>query len=111
MKKTLAAMLILLSAGLAFAVVGGGEIAMKNEGGDAVFSHEAHVGAAGLQCRECHTKVYLNTKKHLAATMKEMESGKSCGVCHDGTAAFGVKEEENCGKCHAQAQTKEGEDE
>lgn len=106
MRMTIAAMMILLSAVLAFAVVGGGEIAMKNEGGDSVFSHQAHVVTAGLQCRECHIKVYLNTKKHVAATMKEMESGKSCGVCHDGTAAFGVKEEDDCEKCHAQAQTK-----
>ena len=102
----IAAILILLSGGVAFAVVGGGELTMKNAGGDAVFSHEAHVGVATLKCQECHAKIYLNTKKHTTVTMEEMEKGKSCGVCHDGTVAFGVKDKEDCEKCHAQDQTK-----
>ncbi len=104
MRMTIAVILILLFGGVAFAVVGGGELTMKNEGGNVVFSHEAHVRTAGMQCRECHTKIYLNTEKHTSATMKEMENGKSCGTCHDGTAAFSVQE--NCEKCHTQEQAK-----
>jgi c(7)-type cytochrome triheme protein len=29
--------------------------------------------------------------------MKDMEAGKSCGACHNGTKAFAVKD---CAKCH-----------
>jgi c(7)-type cytochrome triheme protein len=30
--------------------------------------------------------------------MEAMESGKSCGACHDGDTAFGVAED--CESCH-----------
>jgi c(7)-type cytochrome triheme protein len=30
-------------------------------------------------------------------TMKDMEAGKFCGACHNGTKAFAVKD---CAKCH-----------
>jgi c(7)-type cytochrome triheme protein len=30
--------------------------------------------------------------------MEEMGEGKSCGACHDGSAAFSV--EDNCESCH-----------
>ena len=106
MKLAIAALSVLLSGGVAFAVVGGGDLTMKNDGGDVVFSHDVHVKTAGLTCRDCHTKLYLDSKKHTTVTMAEMEKGKSCGTCHDDTAAFGVKE--NCEKCHTQAQAKKG---
>jgi c(7)-type cytochrome triheme protein len=32
--------------------------------------------------------------------MPDMESGKSCGACHDGQEAFSVKKD--CDKCHPQ---------
>jgi len=31
-------------------------------------------------------------------TMKDMEAGKFCGGCHNGTKAFAIKD--NCAKCH-----------
>jgi c(7)-type cytochrome triheme protein len=33
-------------------------------------------------------------------TMKDMEAGKFCGACHNGTKAFGVKDAASCAKCH-----------
>jgi len=98
MKLALAAVTVLMCGGVALAVVGGGDVTMKNKGGETTFSHEAHVEAAGLQCQECHAKLYTNAKQHKAVTMKAMGQGKSCGSCHDGKAAFSVKE--NCEKCH-----------
>lgn len=106
MRMIITAILILLSGSVAFAVVGGGDLSMKNEGGDVVFSHEAHVKTAGLKCHDCHAKIYLNSKNHMTVTMAEMEKGQSCGTCHDDTAAFGVRE--NCEKCHAQVQENKG---
>jgi len=88
----------MLWAGSAPAMVGGGDITMKSKGGDVVFSHNQHVSVAGLGCKECHTKLYLDTRKHKKVTMKAMQKGKSCGACHDGKKAFSVKGD--CAKCH-----------
>lgn len=100
MRLALAAVPVLLFGGVAFAVVGGGTIIMNNEGGETTFSHEAHVQGAGLQCQECHARLYTNVKQHTSVTMKAMEQGASCGACHNGTTAFSVKE--NCESCHKQ---------
>jgi c(7)-type cytochrome triheme protein len=88
----------LLVAGVAFAVVGGGDVTLKNKGGDVVFSHAAHVEGMGQKCQECHPKLYTNAKQHRKVSMKEMQKGKSCGACHNGKRAFSVKGD--CGKCH-----------
>ena len=98
MKWARAAVLVMLSGSVAFAGVGGGDVTIKNKGGDTVFSHENHVAGAGLKCQDCHAKLYTNTKQHKAVTMKAMEQGKSCGACHNGKKAFSVKE--NCESCH-----------
>lgn len=98
MRLVLAAVTILLSGGVAFATIGGGDVTLKNKGGATTFSHEVHVEAAGLQCQQCHPKLYTNAKQHKAVTMKAMEQGKSCGACHNGKMAFSVKK--NCESCH-----------
>ncbi len=98
MRLVLAAVTVLMSGGVAFAVVGGGNVIMKNKGGATTFSHEVHVEGAELQCQKCHPKLYTNVKQHKSVTMKAMEQGKSCGACHNGKAAFSVKE--NCESCH-----------
>jgi c(7)-type cytochrome triheme protein len=77
-----------------FATVGGGDVTLKSKGGDVVFSHDSHVGDVKLSCTECHNKPYLNK----TVTMKQMQQGKSCGVCHNGKKAFSVKVD--CAKCH-----------
>lgn len=61
------------------------------------FSHGFHTVI--YQCSDCHTKLYPygNAKR---ATMKQMESGASCGACHDGKSAFSVKAD--CLRCHKQ---------
>lgn len=88
----------LLAATSLFAAVGGGDVMLKNKGGDVVFSHEAHVSGVGLKCTECHDKIYTNAKQHKKVTMKQMQKGKSCGSCHNGKTAFSVKGD--CAKCH-----------
>jgi c(7)-type cytochrome triheme protein len=35
-----------------------------------------------------------------AITMKDINEGKFCGHCHNGTKAFSTKEAANCSKCH-----------
>ena len=90
--------ILLLAATPALAAVGGGDITLKNKGGDVLFSHEAHVTGAGQKCTACHAKLYTNAKQHKKITMKEMQKGKSCGACHNGKTAFDVKGD--CSKCH-----------
>lgn len=100
MKKIagIAACAFFAAAGLATAAAGGGEISLKNKGGEVVFSHETHVDGVQLACTQCHDKLYLSSRQHTAVTMKQMAKGKSCGACHNGKKAFSVKG--SCAKCH-----------
>lgn len=100
MKRCVAvvAAIVLLGAGSALAAVGGGDITLKNTGGDVIFSHEIHVDGMVLACTECHAELYTSAKQHKVVTMQQMEKGKSCGACHDGKKAFSVKGD--CAKCH-----------
>jgi len=92
------ACIVLATVGSAMAAVGGGDVTLKNKGGDVVFSHETHVDGAQLACTQCHEKLYLSSKQHTKVTMKQMQKGKSCGACHNGKKAFSVKGA--CAKCH-----------
>ena len=74
-----------------------GDIDYKDTGaGDVTFSHEVHTGMFG--CEECHPDLFKAKRGTNKATMEDMEGGMSCGVCHDGSTAFGVAEE--CEGCH-----------
>ena len=98
MRSSVMAGLFLLAAVPAGAAVGGGDVTFKSKGGDVVFSHELHVSGAGRKCTACHDKLYTNIKQHKKVSMKEMQKGKSCGACHNGTTAFSVKGD--CARCH-----------
>jgi len=90
--------ILVLTATSALAVVGGGDITMKNKGGTVVFIHDTHVDGMKLTCTDCHDKLYLSKGQHKMVTMKQMQKGKSCGACHNGKKAFSVKGD--CAKCH-----------
>jgi len=64
--------------------------------GKVVFSHQKHLGKKGIgnNCKACHN---VNMQKNVHYTMKEMEQGKSCGLCHTGQKAFPLSE---CSRCH-----------
>ncbi len=64
--------------------------------GNVNFSHSFHLEA--YKCQDCHPNLYRPRSGNKAASMAEMENGKSCGACHDSKTAFTVKE--NCDKCH-----------
>ncbi len=96
--KTLWIVALLAIAGPAAAVVGGGDVTFQVKGAEkATFSHDAHVVGAKLGCRECHAKLYLDTKRSKHVTMKQMQAGQSCGACHDGKRAAGL---DDCNTCH-----------
>jgi len=98
MRYKFSTIFLLLTAATSFAAIGGGDITMKNKGGDVVFSHDTHVDGMKLACTDCHDKLYTSARQHRKVTMKQMQKGKSCGACHNGKKAFSVKGD--CAKCH-----------
>ena len=64
---------------------------------EAVFSHSVHIAKTGGKCKSCHNGKII-TGKEDRVTMAQMEKGKTCGACHNGTRAFTVAG--NCGNCH-----------
>jgi c(7)-type cytochrome triheme protein len=74
-----------------------GPIVFKNEDlGNVTFLHDIHMEMFG--CNECHPDLFTARRGSTRATMAEMEQGKACGACHDGSAAFSVAED--CESCH-----------
>ena len=62
----------------------------------AIFPHGVH--RLRYTCAACHPDLFPTAPLEPGAiTMKGMQAGKACGVCHNGGAAFGILE---CGKCH-----------
>ncbi len=64
-----------------------------------VFDGPAHK-AKGMDCKACHPGIFQMKKGGTPMTMKDMEAGKGCGTCHNGTKAFSVKDAASCAKCH-----------
>jgi c(7)-type cytochrome triheme protein len=64
--------------------------------GKVIWDNKVHMGK-GLKCTDCHDGIFKKKIGENKATMKDMEAGKSCGACHNGTKAFAVKD---CAKCH-----------
>lgn len=65
------------------------------------FSHVTHVDYESNRCTGCHPKHFRILSRSPRITHRDMEAGRSCGVCHDGKHAFDVRANESCGSCHA----------
>lgn len=75
------------------------EVFQGGTAGKVEFSHYRHLESLGNDCPTCHNGIFhIVVKKNPDFTMKDMENGKSCGSCHDGTKAFSVKD--RCDECH-----------
>ncbi|OGA13508.1 MAG: hypothetical protein A3H32_06890 [Betaproteobacteria bacterium RIFCSPLOWO2_02_FULL_63_19] len=66
--------------------------------GKVVFDGKAHA-AKGLKCTDCHTKIF-QMKKEAKMKMADLNAGKFCGTCHNGTKAFKTSDAASCKKCH-----------
>jgi c(7)-type cytochrome triheme protein len=102
MKKLIALALMaavtFVLAGSVFAVGPGKTVEFDGKGaGKVVFDGGVHKAA---KCAECHPALFKMKKGSTMMTMKDMEAGKACGACHNGTKAFGVKDAATCAKCH-----------
>lgn len=62
--------------------------------GPVTFRHDRHLEKAS--CGACHRRLYPpGSRSH--ATMAQMQRGRSCGACHNGTKSFGLT---RCSGCH-----------
>jgi len=91
----------LAMAASAFAVPAGKTVEFDGKGaGKVVFDGKIHADK-GLKCADCHQSGLFKMKKGGdTLTMKDMEAGKNCGACHNGTKAFATKDAASCAKCH-----------
>ena len=92
----IASVVIFVFATSAFAVAPGKTVEFE-KGGKVIFDGKTHSAA---KCNDCHATLFKMKKGGDVMTMKDMEAGKFCGACHDGTKAFGVKDAGTCAKCH-----------
>jgi c(7)-type cytochrome triheme protein len=66
--------------------------------GPVVFSHATHVPLADDRCVACHPALFSILQPTRGIRHDEMNLGKQCGACHDGTKASGVQDA--CDHCH-----------
>ncbi|HET6515014.1 MAG TPA: cytochrome c3 family protein [Thermodesulfovibrionales bacterium] len=97
----LIALLVVVSfVGGAMAVPPGKTLEYEAKGaGKVIFDGKVHADK-GLKCNDCHTKIFKMKKGAEQMTMADMNAGKFCGECHNGTKAFKTSDPANCGKCH-----------
>ncbi len=69
-----------------------------------LFSHKAHVASAGLQCSDCHPKIFQMSASSAKTSGDfnkiSFREEKYCGACHNGSKAFTTQDEANCKRCH-----------
>lgn len=103
MKKTVLFVVLLVIVafvGSALAVPPGKTVEFKGgSAGKVVFDGKTHADK-GLKCNDCHTKIFQMKKGSAKMTMADLNAGKNCGECHNGTKAFKTSDAANCGKCH-----------
>lgn len=85
--------------GHAMAVQSGKTLDWDSSKGKVTFDGKIHADK-GLKCPDCHTKIFKMTKGTTAMKMADLDAGKFCGECHNGTKAFKTKDNANCAKCH-----------
>ncbi len=69
--------------------------------GVVTFRHATHLDEKRPDCTACHPSRFpilpTTARKTPRITHKDMEAGKACGACHDGTQATGL---DDCATCH-----------
>ena len=63
----------------------------------AVFPHWVH--RMQFKCAACHDDLFKMKAGSSKVTMDAIQDGRSCGVCHDGKAAF-ESNFDTCPRCH-----------
>lgn len=66
-----------------------------------LFSHQTHVALAGNRCTGCHPRPFPMLRRAPEPSHRDLDAGRSCGMCHDGRQAFGVRDAAACRTCHS----------
>ena len=80
-----------------------GDVIMKNkeadmkeaEIGNVVFPHWIH--RIRYKCKACHEELFIMLAGKNNTDMEQIDEGKSCGKCHNGTIAWATGA---CERCH-----------
>jgi c(7)-type cytochrome triheme protein len=94
--------LVLISgmiAATAYAVPPGKTAEWDSPMGKVTFDGKGHADK-GLKCVDCHSKIFKMKKGSTGMKMADINAGKFCGECHNGTKAFATNKPENCSRCH-----------
>ena len=63
-----------------------------------IYPHWVH--RIWFECKVCHQDIFVMNRWRNKISHEQIESGKQCGTCHDGEMAFGVRDKDQCEKCH-----------
>ena len=79
-------------------------VVSKTQKYSVLYSHEAHLDK-GIECEECHERIFKKKINTNHFKMAEINQGKYCGTCHTESPAPEVKHaafapKKNCAKCH-----------
>lgn len=100
LKSIISLAVIVLFAGSAMAVPSGKTVEFDGKGaGKVIFDGKVHADK-GNKCNDCHTKIFQMKKGTAKIKMADINAGKFCGECHNGTKAFKTSDAANCSKCH-----------
>jgi c(7)-type cytochrome triheme protein len=88
-----------LCAGNALAIQPGKSLSWDTSMGKVVLDGQKHADA-GLKCKDCHAKTFKMKKGSTIMKMTDINAGKFCGECHNGSRAFAANDKKSCGRCH-----------
>jgi c(7)-type cytochrome triheme protein len=97
---TVMALVVLGLAALAGAVPVDKELTFEDSPmGEVTFGGKMHADSGNL-CSDCHKEGVFPTMKKGAVKirMSEIDMGRQCGICHDGSITFSSVG--NCDRCH-----------
>jgi len=63
-----------------------------------IYPHWVH--RSFFRCKVCHESLVIMKRGTNALTHAELDSGKLCGSCHNGTMSFNTTDKDNCSRCH-----------
>jgi c(7)-type cytochrome triheme protein len=66
-----------------------------------VFRHDTHLPLLGHDCTGCHPRPFPMLSRGPVPSHRAMAMGGSCGACHNGRQAFGIRDRAACGSCHS----------
>lgn len=71
-----------------------------NEAGLAPVIYPHWVHRIWYDCSVCHQDIFVMKRWRNEISKDKIQAGEQCGVCHNGTTAFGASNKDDCDRCH-----------